>query len=70
MRAFAKTGHFKAVLGGQLICDVGLYAGFCINWSVVILNRDADPDPVKIARDPDPEKFSSILMIFFNFGDS
>ncbi len=26
MRVFAKTGHFKAVLGGRLICDVGLYA--------------------------------------------
>ena len=31
---------------------------------------DPNPDPVKISRDPDPEKFSSILMIFFNFGDS
>ena len=27
---------------------------------------DPNPDPVKISRDPDPEKFSSILMkIFF-----
>ena len=25
MQVFAKTGHLNTVLGGRLICDVGLY---------------------------------------------